>query len=79
MNKNAANESNKALKEQKDELTRKLDKANRDNVLLMQIIQKNGGDGSLANAMEMLNSSKPPSHAKSGSVGNVSYGKKQPI
>ena len=85
MNKNAANENNKVLKEQKDELARKLDKANRDNVLLMQIIQKNGGDGSLTNAMEMLsgenisNSNKPPSHAKSGSVGSAAHGKQQPI
>ena len=85
MNKNAANENNKVLKEQKDELARKLDKANRDNVLLMQIIQKNGGDGSLASAMEMLsgemisNSNKPPSHAKSGSVGSATHGKQQPI
>ena len=38
MNKNAANNEYKLLKEHKDELARKLDKANRDNVLLMQII-----------------------------------------
>ena len=52
MNKVASESQN--LKEQKDDLARKLDKANRDNVLLMQIIQKSGEATSIPTAANNL-------------------------
>lgn len=39
-NKVAVTDVEASLQEQRDELARKLDKANRDNLLLMQVIQK---------------------------------------
>ena len=71
---NKITNDSQSLKEQKEELARKLDKANRDNVLLMQIIQKNGGADGIATATAAISEANKPSHGKSGSM-NSSQGK----